>query len=97
MYVPHFAPAPGDVPADYEYTYIQQDEMVRTPDFFDFNAKVSYTFNLADKVNLQINCGVQNIFNAFQQDLDKGGYRDSGYFYGPTAPRTYFLGLKITN
>lgn len=35
--------------------------------------------------------------NAFQKDLDKGGYRDSGYFYGPTQPRTYFVGIKITN
>ena len=31
------------------------------------------------------------------KDLDKGGYRDSGYFYGPTQPRTYFVGIKITN
>ena len=97
MYVPHFAPIPGDVPADYEYTYIGQDELVRTPDFFDFNVKLNYTFNIGESVKLQLNGGVQNIFNAFQRDLDRGAYRDSGYFYGPTAPRTYFLGLKITN
>ena len=97
MYVPHFAPVPGDVPADYEYTYIGQDELVRTPDFFDLNVKLNYTFNIGESVKLQLNGGVQNIFNAFQRDLDRGAYRDSGYFYGPTAPRTYFLGLKITN
>lgn len=97
MYVPHFAPVPGDVPADYEYTYIGQDELVRTPDFFDFNVKLNYTFDIGESVKLQLNGGVQNIFNAFQRDLDRGAYRDSGYFYGPTAPRTYFLGLKITN
>ena len=97
MYVPHFAPVPGDVPADYEYTYIGQDELVRTPDFFDFNVKLNYTFNIGESVKLQLNGGVQNVFNAFQRDLDRGAYRDSGYFYGPTAPRTYFLGLKITN
>ena len=49
------------------------------------------------KCVIQLNGGVQNIFNAFQKDLDKGGYRDSGYFYGPTQPRTYFVGIKITN
>ena len=97
MYVPHFAPVPGDVPADYEYTYIGKDELVRTPDFFDFNVKLNYTFDIGESVKLQLNGGVQNIFNAFQRDLDRGAYRDSGYFYGPTAPRTYFLGLKITN
>ncbi|MBO5674866.1 MAG: TonB-dependent receptor [Bacteroidaceae bacterium] len=97
MYVPHFAPAPGDVPADYAYRYITKDEMVHTPDFFDLNIKVSYDFKIDDDIKLQLNGGVQNVFNAFQQDLDQGGYRDSGYFYGPTAPRTYFLGLKISH
>ena len=48
-------------------------------------------------IKLQLNGGVQNLFNAFQKDLDKGGFRDSGYFYGPTQPRTYFIGVKITN
>ena len=72
MYVPHFAPVPGDVPADYEYTYIGQDELVRTPDFFDFNVKLNYTFNIGESVKLQLNGGVQNIFNAFQRDLDRG-------------------------
>lgn len=95
MYVPHFAPT--DLPEEYKGQYITKDEMVRTPDFFDLNVKLNYTFVLNDHVKLQLNGGVQNIFNAFQKDLDKGGYRDSGYFYGPTQPRTYFIGVKITN
>ena len=97
MYVPHFAPAAGDVPADYPYSYISEDEMVHTPDFFDFNIKLNYTFDIDDDIKLQLNTGVQNIFNAFQKDIDQGGYRDSGYFYGPTSPRTYFIGLKISH
>lgn len=96
MYVPHYAPAAEEIPADYPFSYITQDEMVHTPDFFDFNIKFSYTIKLQDNLNVQINAGVQNIFNEFQEDLDSGGYRDSGYFYGPTAPRTYFAGLKFS-
>ena len=96
MYVPHFAPA-DEIPADFPYTYIQKDELVHTPDFFDFNVKLNYTFVLNDHLKIQLNGGVQNIFNAFQQDLDKGTYRDSGYFYGPTQPRTYFIGFKLFN
>ena len=96
MYVPHFAPV-DEIPANYPYSYITQDEMVHTPDFFDFNLKMNYTFVLNDHIKLQFNGGIQNIFNAFQEDLDQGGYRDSGYFYGPTQPRTFFLGLKIFN
>lgn len=97
MHVPHFAPDKSEIPADYPYTYIDNDVMEHTPSFFDFNAKVGYTFVLKDHMKLQVNAGVQNIFNEFQKDLDQGGYRDSGYFYGPTAPRTFFVGLKFFN
>lgn len=85
MIVPHFA------------GYIDKDRLETTPDFFDLNVKMNYTFVLNDHIKLQLNGGVQNIFNSFQKDLDKGEFRDSGYFYGPTQPRTYFIGLKITN
>ena len=84
MIVPHYA------------GYIDADRMETTPDFFDVNFKAGYTFILHDHINLQLNAGVQNIFNSFQDDLDKGEFRDSGYFYGPTQPRTYFIGVKIT-
>lgn len=97
MYVPHFAPDPAEIPANYQYSYIATDRLEHTPDFFDLNLKVGYTFVLGDHIKVQLNGGVQNVFNAFQSDLDKGAYRDSGYFYGPTSPRTYFVGLKFTN
>jgi outer membrane receptor for ferrienterochelin and colicins len=96
MHVPHFAPT-DEIPADFPYQYITKDEMVHTPDFFDFNTKLNYTFVLNEHMKIQLNGGVQNMFNAFQKDLDKGMYRDSGYFYGPTQPRTFFLGIKIFN
>lgn len=96
MYVPHYSP--GEVPEDDPFynTYITKDELVHTPNFFDFNVKLNYTIPLTNRLNMQVNAGVKNIFNAFQEDLDCGGYRDSGYFYGPTAPRTYFAGVKFT-
>ena len=101
MYVPHYAP--GEVLADDPYyaeylanNYIKQDELVHTPDFFDFNVKLNYTIPLGSNLSMQVNAGVKNIFNAFQKDLDTGTFRDSGYFYGPTAPRTYFVGVKFS-
>jgi outer membrane receptor for ferrienterochelin and colicins len=84
MIVPHYA------------GYIENDRLETTPDFFDLNFKAGYTFVLHDHINLQLNGGVQNIFNSFQSDLDKGEFRDSGYFYGPTQPRTFFVGVKIS-
>ena len=85
MIVPHYA------------GWIEKDRMETTPHFFDLNFKAGYTFILHDHINLQVNAGVQNIFNSFQKDLDKGEFRDSGYFYGPTQPRTYFIGVKISH
>ena len=97
MYVPHFAPDMSEIPADYPYTYIEQDVLERTPAFFDLNAKFGYSIVLDDHLKLQVNAGMQNILNQFQKDLDKGAYRDSGYFYGPTSPRTFFIGIKFFN
>lgn len=97
MYVPHFAPDFSAIPDGYEYSYIENDVMERTPSFFDMNVKLNYTFVLKDHLKLQVNAGVQNILDEFQKDLDQGGYRDSGYFYGPTTPRTFFVGFKIFN
>lgn len=95
MYVPHFAPAPEDVPDGYEYDYPISDILYHTPSFFELGLKVSYTVPLSGKLRMQIGAGVKNLTGAFQKDLDKGGFRDSGYFYGPTQPRTYFLSLKF--
>lgn len=94
MHVPHFAPVDA-VPEGYEHTYINKDEMVHTPDFIDLSAKVAYTFGMGGRIKLQLNAGVQNILDAFQKDLDKGTYRDSGYFYGPTQPRTLYIGCRV--
>ena len=85
MIVPHYA------------GYIESDRMETTPHFFDLGVKFNYTFVLHDHIKLQVNAGVQNILNHFQPDLDRGEYRDSGYFYGPTQPRTVFVGFKIAN
>ena len=94
MHVPHFAPV-DIVPDGYEYTYINKDGMGHTPDFIDLSAKVAYTFGMGGRIKLQLNAGVQNILDVFQKDLDKGTYRDSGYFYGPTQPRTVYIGAKV--
>lgn len=87
----------GDMIVPHYSGYIENDRMEETPEFFDFGLKADYTFVLRDHIKLQLNAGVQNIFDSFQKDLDKGEFRDSGYFYGPTAPRTFFIGFKVMN
>lgn len=74
----------------------ERDVAVITPDFIDINLKCSYDFKLFNDVDLQLNAGILNIFNAYQKDFDKGAERDSGYIYGPTMPRSLFAGIKIS-
>ncbi len=76
--------------------YIPEDREEKTPDFFDLNVKVAYDLPIFRSVTLQVNGGVQNIFNAYQKDFDKGPARDAGYMYGPGIPRSYFIGCKIS-
>lgn len=67
----------------------------RSPSFFELNAKISYNINVYNDTQLQLNAGIQNIFNAFQKDFDTGPGRASSYIYGPGSPRTFFAGLKL--
>lgn len=76
--------------------YIIEDSERKTPEFYDLNVKTSYDFKITSNSILQVNGGIQNIFNSYQNDFDKGEFRDAGYIYGPALPRSYFLGLKIT-
>lgn len=76
--------------------YIENDRDELTPQFFDAGLKLSYTFSLSDTINLEINGGMKNIFDSYQDDIDRGPFRDSVYVYGPMLPRTYFFGLKFT-
>lgn len=73
----------------------QNDTEVTTPDFYDVNLKLSYDFRLNGNTKLQLNAGIQNMFNSFQSDFDSGITRDAGYIYGPTLPRSFFAGLKF--
>ena len=71
------------------------DSDVLTPAFWDCGFKVGYTFRLTNIINLEVNAGVKNLFDAYQRDIDWGAGRDSSYIYGPSMPRTYFVGVKL--
>lgn len=76
--------------------YIAKDAEKETANFYDLNLKLAYNFKLHNATTLQLNAGVQNVFNSYQKDFDKGQYRDASYIYGPALPRTYFAGLKFS-
>ena len=75
--------------------WIEQNRTEKTSSFWDFGLRLAYRFQLTQAIALELNGGVKNIFDSFQNDVDYGPNRDSVYTYGPTMPRTYFLGLTF--
>ncbi len=75
---------------------VNRDVAVTTPTFCDVNLRLAYDLRIYKEITLQFFGGVQNLFNAYQKDFDKGADRDSGYVYGPSMPRSWFVGAKIS-
>ena len=86
----------GSMYVEHHAGMIAQNVTVKTPDFLDMGFKASYDFKIYKSFSMQVNAGIQNILNSFQKDFDSGADRDSGYMYGPTLPRTFFFGIKLT-
>ncbi len=86
MEIAHFAGAPEQL----------IDEYVTSEAFTEIDLKAGYTFKLKKvDTGLEIFAGVKNLFNAYQDDFDSGKNRDSNYVYGPGAPRTIYLGIRL--
>lgn len=75
--------------------YVEKDEETLTKAFVDLGVKVAYDIHLYKQYTLEVNCGIKNLLDQYQSDLDKGMERDGGYVYGPSLPRTYFVGLNL--
>jgi len=85
MWVPHYEGAPEQI----------EDELKKSPWFFDQNVIVNKTWKLPRDYSLVLELGVRNIFNQYQNDFDSGPYRDSNYVYGPARARTLFAKLRF--
>ena len=92
MYVPHEAGF-GVEGVD---SFSKLNVTEHTPSFFEVNFRMGYDFEIFGDSKLQLNAGVQNIFNSFQNDFDTGAGRASKYVYGPGMPRSFFAGLKVS-
>lgn len=81
MKVPHFA------------GYIETDLLETSPAFAVINLSLRKELFLGKNDRVTLEASVLNVFDEFQQDLDRGVYRDAGYIYGPRFPRTFRLGF----
>ncbi len=72
------------------------DEYYDGKSFTDMSLRISKTINLNKiKTAFEIFTGMKNIFNSYQKNFDTGKNRDSNFIYGPSIPRTIFLGFRI--
>ena len=86
MIMPHFAGAPNQL----------VDEMYTSDAFSELSAKIGYTIELEKmQSKLEFYGGVKNIFNSYQSNFDIGKNRDSNFVYGPSLPRTFYIGIKL--
>jgi outer membrane receptor for ferrienterochelin and colicins len=72
------------------------NEYRTSPAFNEMGFKTGYTFPLETiDSGLELYAGVKNLTNAFQSDFDNYRNRDSNYIYGPAAPRTIYVGVRL--
>ncbi len=76
---------------------IAGERLERSEEFLIFGFRVSYEWPMFKGASTQLSFGVQNVFNQIQKSHDKGIFRDAGYVYGPSQPRTLNFGIKIGN
>ena len=75
--------------------YIPDTRLETTPAMWDVGVNTAYEFKFQTFFPLEVSCGIKNLFNQYQKDFDKGAERDADYIYGPSLPRTVFVGLKV--
>lgn len=79
-----------------EGTGQSEDEYFTSPEFTELGFRLGHTFEMEKTgTGLEIFAGIKNVFNAYQNDFDINKNRDSNYIYGPSLPRTFFLGVRI--
>ena len=91
MIIPHYGVArdPGTP---------EQDLLAKSPEFMEITLKTAYIFNARRlDSSIELYGGISNLLNHYQDDFDKGKYRDSNYVYGPARPRSFFIGIRIFN
>ncbi|MCD8186324.1 MAG: TonB-dependent receptor, partial [Rikenellaceae bacterium] len=84
MFVPHAA------------TDFNENEIVKSEEFFDAGFKLAYTFSLTSSISLELHGGMKNVFDQYQKQVDAGETKDAGFIYGPNLPRTFFFGMKFS-
>lgn len=87
--------ATGNMLVQHFSGYVSEDTETITRPFWDLGCKLSYAIPIYTDCTLEVSCGIKNMLNAYQPDIDQGADRDASYIYGPALPRTYFVGINF--
>ncbi|MEM7182942.1 MAG: TonB-dependent receptor plug domain-containing protein [Spirochaetota bacterium] len=74
--------------------YIPYDKWEKVGDMANISFRIGYKFFRDRGSYIEAFVGVKNILDDFQNDFDKGAFRNVEYIYGPALPRTYYAGVK---
>lgn len=69
--------------------------LVKTDSYFVLDIGAQYEFSVRQWTLMKLSFGVKNILDSYQQDLDWGVDRDPAYLYGPSLPRTFYIGMDF--
>jgi outer membrane receptor for ferrienterochelin and colicins len=86
----------GSMKAPHYAGYIEEDRLETTSSFLVINLKIHRPINITENCNISLYLGAYNLLNSYQEDLDKGEDRDSGYVYGPAKPRCFYTGFEFS-
>lgn len=82
MEVPHVVTDPSGT--------LVRNELNDSAWFFTVDLALSRDWSFRNGQVFRVSLGARNLFNEYQDDLDRGPYRDSTYVYGPRFPRTLY-------
>ena len=72
------------------------DLIFRSPTMVEWNGQWTKKCNFKGlHPDFEFFAGFKNLLNRYQRDFDRGPGRDSNFIYGPSTPRTWFLGFRI--
>lgn len=86
----------GNMKVPHYQGYIPEDRLETTSPFLVVNSKLNRPVPITSSYDIILFAGIDNLFNSYQPDLDKGMSRDSGYVYGPEKPRSFYAGLEFS-
>lgn len=71
-----------------------ENRLRRTPWFVNLDVGISKSIEVGENDTLTVSLGIRNLLDDYQQDLERGPFRDADYVYGPAFPRTVHAGLR---